>query len=380
MKYYTLPSQAQITINKLDLVWDVRKYCKKEFAALLHKEKNLNIILDSLVHGCPTSQTARSFEGKNYFRLMGHARSFCMRLEVGGCLVFKGTEPLSQDYPKILKDVWERRTPFLPSRIEHFTLKEDEIFLAMTLEGARYCANLSSDWISIYFKSYQRLPKTPFPLMVFRIDDNATSAFTKQLLPLLSDRGQQSAKKRIEPLLKEGLAVYVYYYHSVPYRAAHIGGFFPGSDGYGVKEGEIQNVDYDIEKAIEGWILLMSEMLKVGFMPTTKIHTGNCLQSQNLAIDGGFCDIDSLEKMSNIKNMRDFEGAFFFSVRELVSSISLILNLEYEGLGGALWSFVWNSLRKQIVKKSRNQKIDKRLLQVVESDGIEFLRLLVSLR
>lgn len=360
----------------MKLAWDIRAQDPSAFAKLLSRNKSLGSILDRLESECPIAPTSLPFEKDEFFRPAGHSRSFCMKTKGAACLVFKGTEPMSGDADTVIRQTWEQRPAFSYSLLEHFTLTENEPFLALALPDALYCANLSLEWAQGYLKRFGRLPKTPFPLMVFEMPKGAVTRFSDKLRPYLSDRGQLSARKRLDSQAAKGFGIYVYAYPGIPLRAAHVLGQFPGTAvAYGGPP--VQKGIRDVEKTILGWVTLFSEMLIAGYLPTTKIHTGNCLQLHNLAVDGGFCDIDSLERADRIKDPKDFSAALAFSLRELVTSIAQLLRVA-EGIDGPVWVFLWNHVRGQVLANKKKVS-DPRVLAFFEADGMEILRLLVTM-
>jgi hypothetical protein len=371
-----LPRQSKVSVEGLSQVWDVRKCAPRIYEKLKSQIKSLDALMDALAMGCPVAPSCYPFSGEHYLRPTGHARSFCMKVPGGGYLVFKGTEPLIQDFDKILKEAWDNRKAYYPSALEHFILFEHEVYLGVLLRGALFCAEQSTEWTTAYLKTFKRLPSTPFPLAVFRLPEDRTLHYKEKLMAYLSDRGQISAKRSAEALIGEGLGVYVYYYPSIPLRAAHVKGEYPGSYGVANRPVGLEKKSLDAEKIIGSWMNLFSEMLVAGYMPTTAVHTGNCLQLQNLAVNGGFCDIDSLEKMSRIRNMKDFERALFYSISMFWQSLVDFIGFEREESRGPLWKYIWDSLRDQVRAKSKGRKCDKRLRAVLESKNDELLRMI----
>lgn len=267
---------------------------------------------------CPYSKTCQPFNGKSYFRPIGHARSFCYRL-TSGCLVFKGAEPLASDYKRAFKIAWAQRSPLHFSAIDHFLIVEEEVYLALTVPSALACARKTLAFVTSFVKCHHRIPALPLPLMVLKIPDNKSRTFLSALLPYCSGRGHISGENRLEHISQHGLAVYVYYYPSTPLRAGHQVGKFPGS--FGIYSGRnISPKGFDSDIAIKQWIRLIADILIAGWFPATKFGVGNCLQIQNLAINGGFCDIDSIFPMTDVSNLDDFYGHFIFCVEQFSQS------------------------------------------------------------
>lgn len=160
--------------------------------------------------------------------------------------------------------------------------------------------------------------------MVFDVPNDVRDRFTSDLRGFVSDRGHLSARARVTELARDGLAIYAYYYPTLPIRASHAIGTFPFAFGVNVPAQASMHT-FDLSVALEGWVSLLSEMLVAGYLPTTPVHTGFCLQIQNLVVDGGFCDIDSVEKITNLPDERAIMEALTYSLRELaVSFVQLV--------------------------------------------------------
>ena len=334
---------------------------------LFQREPAIATILDEVVRGCPVAETVRAFEGQHFARPLGHARSFLLHLR-NGVLVFKGTEPFGSDYREVLQEAWQKREPERHSAMDHFAILEDEVYLALTRHLAVGGAQRTWDWVGAHANLFRELPRTPFPLLVLEVPAGVTQKFGKSLLPLLSDRLQFSARNRVADLLRGGLGVYVYYYPGMPIRLAHALGSFPGSFGVGVSD--TPRLAFDIDAAVVSWAELFARMLVAGFVPTTPIHTGNCFQSQNVVIDGGICDVDSLEPIGSLPHARDFAGALSCSLAELTQTVSAATSLPSHIAAAYLWAEIVHRTHELAQRGS----CDPRVAALVELDGLEGLR------
>jgi len=346
-----------ITNRPLEMTWDIRQRDPALLARLTRNDPGVQQVLDGLSAGCPIASTCRPFETPTYVRMKGHVRSFAAPTSGGGVVVFKGTEPLSNDYLDVFEQAYAARTNMYLSRIEWFLLIENEPFLGQAYGLAHHYATLAHEFIRDYAARFDTLPRVPFPLAVYRLPDADALAYAKNCQPYLSDRPQFSARERLDDLVKKGLGVFVYYYPGTPLRAAHARGVYPGSHEPGaLKEGKV-----DFRAAIDKWLDLVAEMLVVGYVPTGSIHQGNCMQVQNLCVDGGACDIDSLEPMSRIKTDRDFLDALFYSLFMLTWSISFVLTNKRHHVDQVVFAMVWSELCERVARKSKGGPVDPRL-------------------
>lgn len=336
-------------------------------ALLLEREPTIAAVLNDVVRGCPVAETALAFEGEHFERLQGHARSFLLRLSEG-VLVFKGTEPLSSDYREILQEAWQKRDVGRYSAMDHFAIAEDEVYLGLTRRIAVAGANRTWAWVKAHAEIFQELPRTPFPLLVLAVPESVTEKFGEGLLPLLSDRLQLSARKKVEVLLRDGLGVHVYYYPGIPIRLAHALGAFPGSFGVGINSRS--PLAFNIDAAIASWTDIFARMLVTGFIPTTPVHTGNCLQSQNVVIDGGLCDVDSLEPIASLPNTRDLASALSTSLTELTQTVSSATSLPHHVTA----SYLWEEITKRTREKAQIVPLDPRIAELMDLEGLGGLR------
>ena len=373
----TLPPEPGISFHKLKISWDARQEVPQLVGKLREQEPELDCALEALSSQCPVAASSRPFAGPSYSRPVGHARSFLLRLKSGGVLVFKGTEPLSDDGSDVLQEAWKRRPAFEYSRLEHFVLREAEIYLALTLKSAVFCAQQTSRFVADYLDVFGRLPRVPLPLMVYAFPTDVSEAFLDRLRPLVSDRGQMSAVGRLEELAVGGFGVYAYYYPTVPVRAAHAIGRFPGSGGIGIDGGAKSRHDFNVDEAVNGWIGLVADMLISGYLPTRPVHTGNCVQLQNLAVDGGLCDVDSVEHMSKVRDSRDFIGALFLSIHVLSESVAALIGGDHRIAVSVVWAGLWQEISRRVQIEPRRVR-DQRLLEATRMDGLAVLTLLAE--
>ena len=327
--------------------------------------QHLTGLVDEIANACPYAETTGVFDGAHYFRPAGHARSFYLRLEDSGVVAFKGTEPLSRDYRTVFEQAFHRRPVLDYSPMDHFVLREDEVYLAVTAPNAVSCAERSADWVRAYLDRFGELPNTPIPLLVLAIPSTVADEFSDTLMPYLTDRPQLSAQRRVSGLVDSGLAVYVYHFPSTPIRLAHARGEFPGAFGVGVDAAKRSN--FNLDSAVRSWIELFARMLVVGYVPTTAVHAGHCLQSQNLAISGGFCDIDSIQPLESL-GPRDLAAALVYSVTEFAEAVAGVIGLPAAWVAGLLWQEIQSAVLAE------GGPCDERIHDVVELRGLDAVR------
>ncbi len=371
-----LPRPNSISLSPLPVSWDVRTQARGVFRALRDQDSTISDLLTAIECGCPVARSSQPFTDDPYHRPIGHARSFYLQTEEGGVLGFKGTEPLSDDRASTLRTAWDLRTGYAYSPLEHFLLVENEPYLGMTAPAALYCATISAEWTSAYLERFGELPRTPIPLLTLSIPAALTLSFVAATRPLLTNRGQLSALDRFDDLVARDLGVYVYYYPTLPVRAAHIAGSFPGASGINF-DAEMEGATFDLDQALEGWLELFAEMLVLGYLPTTPVHAGNCVQAHNLVVDGGFCDLDSLQKMTDIAHEKDFFGALVYSMNTLTSAVGSLLDgaAGERAAQGLIYAGLWQEVRRRTLTVSEGTSLDPRLSAIVSTDGVAALQM-----
>lgn len=266
---------------------------KEVFDALVQRCPQLVSVLETLKGRIPLPKsTVASLQG-SFYRLPNHNRSFCYRLSQtlpileSPVVVFKGTEPLLQDFPQMID--WMLQAPLRRSTrvmADHFPLAEGKIPGVLSAKEAVHEAHIALDIQKKHLLHYGELAAVPVPLLVHSISKQ------RQLtcVDILRNRLSPSAFDRIEPLLQNGLAIYVYYYRSSPVRANYLGDL--GSREF---KAFAENKP-DEHRCILLWSRLLIRLLYLGYLPYSVRNEGlgACMDFGNAAVDGGLCDPDSV--------------------------------------------------------------------------------------
>lgn len=355
--------------TKLDKIWDLKEEDNVLYNFVLHSYPELRRALETLQERCPVAHTCGIFSENDFFRLKGHARSFCMKVGKG-VLVFKGSEPFSNDYLTFYEQTY--LNPINETaKFDGFAMLGHEIYLAMTRKAAMNCTETTKNFVKDYQVKINRLPHVPIPLSVFTIPDFITNTFIDRISKYLSKRSQFSIYDYINTLAKDGLAIYMFYYDGHPLRAAHAMNYFPfaiGGDDSIWKQNDNLNIfnQNDIQKIIHNWVVLVTNMLGVGYVPTAWLHTGNCLQIQNLVMDGGMYAIDSIIPINRLKFDQDIARAIYISIKTLAKSISVLTSIHLE----IAFTALWHELSKQIKLNPYKLNYDPRIFKLFDKDGM----------
>ena len=367
-----------VNLERYELIWDLKSEAPELYKTVLNEQDGLESALTSMDGCCPVASTVKTFQSDDgYFRLTGHARSFCLKTSGGGVVAIKGAEPASLDYMESLHATWKLRPLNYMSRLEHFVMFEHEVYLALTLDAALSCARVTQQFTTRFHHEIGRLPRAPIPLQVFRIPESIIEPFLDASRPYLSDRSQFSAWKYTQQLTQKGLGVYVYAYPNIPIRLAHHLGVYPGAETGTWDVGGQQPPAFDAVVVLQAWTQMFADMLRAGYLPTTCLHTGNCFQPQNLAIDGGICDIDSVEPIEQIHGERDLLRALIMSLNYLVDSATeLLRQKEQEVPAELVTATLWQEIQHML--RGHELQLDPRLRNLFKQHGIHQLQLLMG--
>ena len=311
-------------------------------AAVLEAVPDLAEPLGRLPDGIPVPRRRAPFKDPPFVRYAGHARSFCVALgdpaDGGGHLVFKGTEPLCDDYEEWLDEQRARRIRIEARQQSHFwsdggveaemplldkwAVLEGKVPGAYTLAEALGEATAAARLQAAFVTAYGGLARAPVPLLACRSEDGWADRVRRALEPRLSPGAWAVAERGLE----RGLGVYVYYYPGVPLRLAHLAIGNAEEIGFPSRLAELDEV-LDWREVAEGWLDLVARMIALGFLPKapSSLLSGDCLQFQNVCLDGGIADLDSLIHVDAVTTDRELFDILRRSLLELTKSVATLL-------------------------------------------------------
>jgi hypothetical protein len=320
------------------------------------------------------------FDEGGFFRPERHVRAFYQQVEDWGdgdaVLAFKGSEVWSSDLRAVAAEMSQGRTCL--NKHDYFIMGEQKTpILYLKHEALSDARNALSLFRAVH-STFCEHPKLPLPLIVVEWPSECLAAYRDAVLPFLSD----TAKGMVERNLREGVAQYVYFFPGSPARLRH------------AKHNALQLLE-DMERTyriVDSWVNLFTQILCSGYFPTVLSNQkwGCCIQDQNVCIDGGFVDVDSVEAISVDKTM--FAANLLASMQMLSHSIFAFLSpllltedilqpvLGIENVfGGSLHHMLFFPHVWRMVQNRFNQftasgiTADRRLISIFEGDGIKAL-------
>lgn len=227
-----------------------------------------------------------------YYRPRGHWRAL-YRWESWGCLAVKGGEAHSSSFEAMLDAMQSQSMTFQygfgetpqsvqMSVLDRFLFLENKFPGAVRLREALDEAELSAQFQIAHLKRYGELARVPLPLVVHRLDNHLGEELASRVCRRIPERHHE----RVRGLLP--LGVLVYWYPTLPERVSHVRVPF-----------EALSKLLDPEAVIGSWIQLVRRCLELGWTPCDPRCSlqGMCLEPQNLTLDGGMVDLDSLRPL-----------------------------------------------------------------------------------
>ena len=337
-------------------------------------------VTPALLAGVPALRDVHGVDHGRYLRPRGHRRAFYVR-DGAGVLAIKGSEPLAANFTDFLAELEAERvhvelrlgTPAVDrtltraelSALGKLVLVEHKLPGCVTVREAVDEARAALAAQRAYIARHGRPARLPLPIFVGRWSDAHVTRVRDALAAHVSGR----ARHAVELALAGGIAVYVYRYPSVPIRLAHLA--VPDAHTTTEMRDRLATISRHIDPraCLEGWLELTARLLALGFVakaPDTLV-TGDCLQVQNLCLDGGFVDAESLVSTSSLDE-RALRDAIRRSVHELaLAATRLTFGLDTSTVDlrdrlPDLAAIVWNDLRTRV---DGDSPADGRVLEIL---------------
>lgn len=376
--------ESGLNLVPIQPVWSLHAQSKEIFEALSKTEPALGEVYDLLGAELPVQQHWSFGDYGAISRPDRHVRAFY--LDLGklksvsggkGYIAIKGTEPVSENFDSIAKRMGEMWNIFswtiggqarhvledltLMNQLERFPISEGKPPGVHPLWDADDEARCALELQTAYYRRFGRLARIPTPLFVYRWPAEVRERALGILRPLLSPR----TVTLVEAMIRDDLGAYVYYYPSYPLRAMHVRGGDVGVEvPYAKRHGVLRELS-DPDTAITRWIRLTAEFLSLGWVPTDPSHfgRGNCLMAQNLVLDGGIVDVNSIRHVSTMRAPGELDFAVRQSVRELTQSISwYLIGTEagipwFQRIFVDAFAHVWEALKRELAELDAPQEI-----------------------
>jgi hypothetical protein len=361
-------------------IFDLSSENQDVFDALVRRAPQVEEALEAIQRRIPLPKSAIACVQGRFYRLPNHNRSFCysvsdsVSIVDSPAVVVKGSEPLLQDFERMID--WMLQAPLrTSSRVmaDHFPLAEGKIPGALSAREAMHEAQIALDVQKRHLMHYGDLATIPVPLLVHSISQQGNEA----CIALLREKLSQSAFERIDPLLQKGLAIYVYYYPSPPIRANFMGDL--GMPGFGL----FSEKKHDEHSVVSKWAQLLIRLLYLGYLPYNVRNDGlgACMDFGNAAVDGGFCDPDSIIAVDGRADDEFFYESVIQSFKIFQNTVERFLGLSdtyslYPSIESfACWQYIHHLLKDAVATEGRpGLQLDPRFLKVMSPASVSDIR------
>jgi len=324
------------------LVWHLAERAPRLLAAVLSAEPALAEPLERLRMHVPVPRRRDPGDAAPFVRFAGHGRSFCVAFPTAaapeGHLVFKGSEPIAADFEEWLDEqanVWMRVAARQESHfaadggveaelrlLDKWAVLEGKVPGACTLDEAVGEADVAAAVQEAFAARFGEIARAPLPLLAGRWPPETVERVRAALASRLSPGAWEIARRRLE----HGLGLYVYYYPGIPVRLAQLAIGDAGELGLAARLEQLDEI-FDWRDTAQSWLDLVARMAALGFLPKspTSLLSGDCLQLQNLMLDGGIADLDSIVHVDAVPSERQLRDVWRRTLLELTKSLATLL-------------------------------------------------------
>ncbi len=228
--------------------------------------------------------------------------------------------------------------------VEHFIQFEASVYYVLGLRSTiSYSTNMMA-LIDSFKKQYKASPCVPEPVAVYRYNSRYQKQYNFQFSSLVRCKGCGTFdyRKLFKAQVNKGISFLIYKYPYFPHRPSSLIIDKNGHAKYHIHK--IPEPDLFIQNIID----LFSKIINLGYIFTDYIHSGNCLQIQNITTKGHFLDMDSIFYLKRQK-LDLLEMNIYILLKELriIGVSEHILDSLLDSLRDAV--FVKNKSRKNIL-------------------------------
>jgi hypothetical protein len=276
----------------------------------------------------PTLASHRPVSGSLWCRPAGHARAMYSPLPVGSStLCVKGTEACSPAIESELEEAVKRdmHAKYV-NQLEWWLRAEQKAPYVYTVKEGLTEARVAAQMQVDYHRRFGRLARLPVPIAVYKFPESLRVAYLTKLRSLCSPGLHELA----EFVVGSGLGAYVYFLEGTYERVDVLG--TPAAaekGGYSRRKEELaaRVAASDVKASLIAWVRLVVELLAIGWLPTNfnADSTGQMVRFINATIDGGFVDVDSARRISDVPSDQDFYKSFWYMICELASCYTVAM-------------------------------------------------------
>lgn len=378
-----LEADLLVRVLEAEPVWSAARDAPE---LLAHVPDELREQVHALATGVPGLRSVAPLAEPTLARPPTHRRAFYVRARSGAVLGIKGTEPHAYDFGALLEELEGARVhvelrlgnPLVDrtltraelTALEKFPLLEGKVPGCVTLREALADARSALAVQRAHLQKHGEPARLPLPVFVGRWSDDTGEA----VLAALRSRLHGRAWDVVEPSVRAGLGVYVYAYPTLPSRLIEL--VVPDATRrreLAIRREALRAV-LDPARLFERWVALAARLIALGFVPKdpATLVTGDCLQVQNLVLDGGFADTESLVACDALSD-RALRDALRRTAHELAIAATRLLvgmwasTVDFRDRVPDLFATVWRALAVEVLRHP--ELADPRVRELLEPSG-----------
>ncbi len=367
-------SERHITPNH---VFDAERDSPHVVAALEISCPGIREILSRLREKLPLAPDCAPRLDGSIMRLPSHYRSVCVALEDSGpdlplyssVIVFKGTEPLLEDFSSYLE--WMLAAEFgtreLPVGL-HFPLALRMCPGSVPIDECRREQRVTTAVHTAHLQRFGSLAHAPVPLFVHEMPDKDRARYIEHIERVLPSQ----AFERIEGRARAGIGIEVLYYPALPIRVRDL-------HSQALAARVLPRIAPEVvESTIVSWAKVFARLLHIGYIPYAPWNQGwgACVDPGNACIDGGVCDLLTLVRREWIENPRVVRQCVLSSVEFFAKTVATFCEVTL-GLGSdpVTTALVLLRVRTQLLEQVRkaaapDMEVDPAILSCFEVPSV----------
>ena len=351
---------------RAEIVWNLSDHCPPLVQGWHQQYPGLADLPQELEAGFMAQALPVAGSWGIYHRPFGHWRALYRWEGQRGCLAFKGSEAYTRDLDVLYDALLDRYAvihysvsrPGVPeptasttvSVLDRFLFVESKFPGVVLLSEAMAEAERSASVQWAHLQRYGCLARVPLPLVVYRVDEQVA----QRVVDCCCARVSRDQQGWVHNLAAQGMAILVYWYPELPLRVSHAS-----------QPALAQGIDP--ASVVAGWITLVARLMGLGYAPADPRSAlrGSCVEAQNLTLDGGMVDLDSLRPLDSFRNSAEIFEALERSLELLSRSIAHYLSGDPRAGGDC------GPLRQEIVQicRQQGQDLPPELQEYLQAEG-----------
>ena len=247
------------------------------------------------------------------------------------------------------------------NHIEHFLIFEHLPWIALPLCQTLAHATVLTRLITDYLRVFAKKPPLPIPVGVHEMCGPMRARYKEEITLSITPSAQINLAHNIDRLCAEGLAGLCYVSYHTGDRMAYLinrGDSFTFTKSILLKDNLVMSSQGAAPGAIQALRTAFAEIISLGYVFASPIHTGHCLQIHNLTTCGTFLDTDSILPLNGLNDtVRD--RLIAYNVLSLAQSLSIVTGDQATEEAGCLVTMLRESHMIRLAESTVQAMFDK---------------------